>query len=116
MKMRTALWISLLAGPVVLGAEQVTAQGTAPDYVVVSGFNVNVRTGPGTDRVVIGRAQKGDLFLCTGQSGHWFEIRMFSDDRRYISPSHAYPLTRAHIIPGQRADRRLLGQCDFPSR
>lgn len=100
MKMRTAMWIPLLAGLTLSGVESVVAQETVPDYVVVSGSNVNVRTGPGTDRVVIGLAHKGDLFVCTGESGDWFEIQMFSEEPRFISALHVYPLTRSQIVPG----------------
>jgi len=100
MRTRTALWIPLLTGLAALGVERAAAQETVPDYVVVSGFNVNIRTGPGMDRVVIGLAQKGDLFVCSGQTDDWFEIRLFSDDHRYISRSHVYPLTRSQIVPG----------------
>jgi hypothetical protein len=102
MKTTTALRIPLLASLVVFATARVTAQESVPQYVVVSGSNVNIRTGPGVDRVVIGRADKGDLFVCTGQTEGWFEIRMFSDDARHISASHVYPLTREQIVPGHR--------------
>jgi SH3-like domain-containing protein len=100
MNTHTTLGIPLIISFVALGGGSIAAQEPTPDYVVAAASDVNIRTGPGTDRVVIGLAQKGDLFSCTGQTGAWFEIRLFSDDARYINGSYVYPLTSAQIVPG----------------
>ena len=75
-------------------------QQAATEYVVVSNSDVNFRTGPGTDRVVIARAEKGDIFTYVGETGEWVEIRMFSEEPRYVSRSYVYPLTASQIVPG----------------
>ncbi len=101
MTTRTVLWIPLLLQSLI--APLVTpGQEKAPDYVVVAHSDVNLRTGPAPDRVVVAVARKGDVFVCTRVVGDWFEIELFSDDRRYISTAHAYPLTASQIVPGHR--------------
>jgi hypothetical protein len=70
------------------------------EYVVVLGRNVNIRTGPGTERVVVGRAWKGDIFDLAGEMGNWWKIYMFSGEVRYISKSWAARLTEDDIVPG----------------
>ncbi len=102
MRTEIAVSMSLAMSIAAVGFEWMNAQEARPDYVVVSSFNVNLRTGPGLESVVIGLAQKGDLFVCTGDTGDFFKIRMFSENDRYISRSHAYPLTRSQIVPGHR--------------
>jgi len=82
------------------GADGAASQEPNADYVVVSSSHVNLRTGPGTDRVVIARAEKGDIFTYVGETEGWVEIRMFSEEPRYISRSYVYPLTASQIVPG----------------
>jgi hypothetical protein len=82
------------------GADGAVNQGPNADYVVVRSFDVNIRTGPGIDRVVITQAEKGDIFAYVGETEGWVEIRMFSEEPRYISRSHVYPLTASQIVPG----------------
>ena len=82
------------------GSDGAASQESNADYVVVRSFDVNIRTGPGTDRVVIAQAEKGDLFTYVGEAEGWVEIRMFSGEPRYISRSHVYPLTESQIVPG----------------
>ena len=73
----------------------------AQEYVVMGTPHVNVRTGPGTGFVVVGMAEKGDLFEVAGETDGWWEIRMFSGDTRFVSKSvRVYPLTSAEIVPG----------------
>jgi SH3-like domain-containing protein len=76
------------------------APASAGEYVVMLSRNINIRTGPGTDRVVVGRAWKGDMFNLTGETGNWWRIEMFSGDTRYISKSWAAKLTEPQIVPG----------------
>ena len=79
------------------GVYGAASQEPNADYVVVSSSHVNLRTGPGTDRVVIARAEKGDIFTYVGETEGWVEIRMFSEEPRYISRSYVYPLTASQI-------------------
>ncbi len=74
------------------------------DFVVLSHFDVNVRTGPGVDQIIVGRAQKGTLFPFVAQTGDWYEIQLFSGVLRYVSRSLAYYLTPDQIIPGHRLE------------
>ena len=82
------------------GSEGAASQESNADYVVVSSFDVNIRTGPGTDRVVIAQAEKGDIFTYVSEVEGWVEIRMLSEEPRYISRSYVYPLTASQIVPG----------------
>jgi hypothetical protein len=72
------------------------------DYVVMISRNINIRTGPGTDRFIVGRAWKGDIFECTGEIGSWYEILMSSGDYRYVSKTWSAKLTEPDILPGHR--------------
>ena len=82
------------------GSGAAASQESNADYVVVRSFDVNLRTGPGTDRVVIARSEKGDIFTYVGETEEWVEIRMFSEAPRYVSRSYVYPLTASQIVPG----------------
>ena len=70
-------------------------------YVVMGTPHVNLRTGPGTDHAVVGRAEKGDVFRVTGETDGWWEIWMFSGDARFVSKAvRVYPLEPLQIVPG----------------
>ena len=96
----TAICLTAQAGPALLPAQ-------APDsldFVVLSHFDVNVRTGPGLDRVIVGRAQKGTLFPLVAETGDWYEVVLFSGAPRYVSKALAYHLSPDEIIPGHRLE------------
>jgi len=80
-----------------------TAVAWGQEYVVMGAPTVNIRTGPSTDHVVIGRAGKGDVFRLIAKDGDWLEIGMFSGVHRYVfAGSYVYELTRAQLVPGHR--------------
>jgi uncharacterized protein YraI len=82
-----------------LGASSAAAQ----DYVVMGTPLVNLRTGPSTDALVIGRAEKGDVFKVVGQSEEWYEIRMFSSEPRYVTKADfVYSLQAEELVEGHR--------------
>ncbi len=72
------------------------------EYVVMISRNINLRTGPGTDRFIVGRAWKGDIFELVGEIESWYEIMMFSGDYRYVSKTWSAKLTESDISPGHR--------------
>jgi hypothetical protein len=72
------------------------------EYVVMISRNINLRTGPGTDRFIVGRAWKGDIFELTGEIESWYEIVMFSGDYRYVSKTWSAKLTESDLLPGHR--------------
>lgn len=79
------------------GAETLMAQ----DYVVMGTPLVNLRTGPSTGAMVIGRAEKGDLFEVIGEEDGWYKIKMFSSAPRYvIKADFVYPLTKDQLVDG----------------
>jgi len=76
------------------------AQASPQTYVVMGTPYVNLRTGPGTEYVVVGRAEKGDIFHVSGETDGWWEIRMFSGDARYVSKAvRVYPLEPSQLVP-----------------
>lgn len=77
-----------------------SAPASCGEYVVMLSRNINIRTGPGTDRVIVGRAWKGDIFEIAGESGNWWKVYMFSGEPRYVSKSWAAKLTEDDIVPG----------------
>jgi hypothetical protein len=95
MKMRTGLTICGLAVCILCLA---AAQGMCKDYVVMLSRNINVRTGPSTNRVSVARAWKGDIFEGVGEDENWFEIVMFSGESRYVSRSWAADLKESDLV------------------
>jgi hypothetical protein len=86
----------LLAG-YMAGAELLAAQ----DYVVMGTPLVNLRTGPSTEAMVVGRAEKGDIFEVVGEEDGWYKIKMFSSKPRYvIQADFVYPLTEDQLVDG----------------
>ena len=80
-----------------------SAKAAPQDYVVMGTPLVNLRTGPSTNAMVIGRAEKGDIFKVLGQTEEWYEILMFSGEPRYVTKSNfVYPLEEAGLIEGHR--------------
>jgi len=70
------------------------------EYVVMIAKDVNLRTGPGMDSYIVGRAEKGDLYRYIGESGDWYEIEMFSGEHRYTGKSVSARLTEQQLLPG----------------
>lgn len=96
----TAICLTAPVRPALLPAQAPDSR----DFVVLSHFDVNVRTGPGIDQIIVGRAQKGTLFPFVSESGDWYEVELFSGVSRYVSRSLAYYLTPDQIIPGHRLE------------
>lgn len=44
------------------------------DRVVVTGSVVNLRGGPGTGYVIVGRVERGDTLVVTGETAGWLRI------------------------------------------
>jgi len=87
-----ALWVSLSAAPI---------QAAPQEYVVMGTPLVNLRTGPSTGAMIIGRAEKGDIFEVVGQTEEWYEILMFSGETRYVTRSDfVYPLKEDGLVEG----------------
>jgi len=79
------------------GAEVLSAQ----DYVVMRTPLVNLRTGPSTGAMVVGRADKGDIFEVVGEEDGWYKIKMFSSEPRYvIKADFVSPLTKNQFVDG----------------
>ena len=71
------------------------------DYVVMGTPLVNLRTGPSTNAMVLGRAEKGDIFKVLGQTDQWYQILMFSGETRYVIRSDfVYPLREDQLVEG----------------
>ena len=72
----------------------------AQDHVVLNTFNVNIRTGPSTDHFIVCTAGKGEIFKLINEKGDWLEIKMYSDDNRYVHRDLVYFLET--FVPGHR--------------
>lgn len=92
--------LAVAARPALLPAQAPDSR----DFVVLSHFDVNVRTGPGVDQIIVGRAQKGTLFPFVAETDDWYEVELFSGVSRYVSRSLTYYLTADQIIPGHRLE------------
>jgi len=92
---------SLLAAFLLSAALCAPVHAAPQDYVVMGTPLVNLRTGPSTDAMVIGRAEKGDVFKVLGVSEKWYRIQMFSSEPRYVtSAEFVYPLNGDELVEG----------------
>jgi hypothetical protein len=92
--------IALATAMLIAAFSVIPASALCKEYVVLISRNINLRTGPGTDRFIVGRGWKGDIFELVDETGNWYEILMFSGDYRYVSKSWAAKLTEAELLPG----------------
>ncbi len=76
------------------------ASAVSAEFVVMIAKNVNIRTGPGMDNYIVGRAEKGDLYKYAGESGDWYRVEMFSGEIRYIGKSVGARLTEQQLLSG----------------
>ena len=84
-----------------LAAVSQSLHAAPQDYVVMGNPLVNLRTGPSTNAMVIGRADKGDIFRVVGQTDEWYEILMFSGETRYVTKAEfVYPLQETELVEG----------------
>jgi len=80
-----------------------TLKGAPQDFVVMGTPLVNLRTGPSTNAMVIGRADKGDIFKVVGEAGEWYRILMFSGEPRYVTKADfVYPLSEEDLLEGHQ--------------
>jgi len=92
---------SLSAVLLMAAAFPCTAFGVPQEYVVMGTPLVNLRTGPSTNAMVIGRAEKGDIFRVVGQTEEWYKVLMFSGEPRYVTKSdYVYLLEEADLAEG----------------
>jgi uncharacterized protein YraI len=78
-------------------------KGAPQDYVVMGTPLVNLRTGPSTNAMVIGRAEKGDVFKVVGETDEWYRILMFSGEARYVTKADfVYLLSEDDLLEGHR--------------
>jgi len=85
----------------VLGAPMEAVRAAPQDYVVMGTPLVNLRTGPSTNAMVIGRAEKGDIFRVLGQTEDWYRIAMYSGEPRYVTKADfVYPLDQEDLVEG----------------
>jgi hypothetical protein len=93
--------ILLPAAIFLAGALTSPIPASAQDYVVMGTPLVNLRTGPSTDAMVIGRAQKGDVFKVVGVSEDWYQVLLFSGEPRYVvKADFVYPLGEGDLVEG----------------
>ncbi len=72
---------------------------TPQDYVVLGTPLVNIRTGPSPDAMVVGRAQKGDIFKVVGQTEEWYRVVLFSNEPRFIlKADYVHPLSTDQLL------------------
>lgn len=96
-KLSSFLFVPLLVGAIL----PASAHAAPQDYVVMGTPLVNLRTGPSTQAMVIGRAEKGDIFKVVGQTEEWYRIVMFSGEPRYVTKSDfVYPLEESQLVEG----------------
>jgi uncharacterized protein YraI len=89
--------VVLLLGPMLPAPVLAVPQ----EYVAMGTPLVNLRTGPSANAMVIGRAEKGDIFEVVGKSDDWYQVQMFSGESRYVTNADfVYPLTREDLVEG----------------
>jgi hypothetical protein len=98
--------VLLLAAATPLGVRAAPQESAGlQDYVVMGTPLVNLRTGPSTNAMVIGRAEKGDIFKVVGETEGWYRILLFSGEPRYVTKSEfVYPLSRLDLVEDHGMD------------
>jgi len=87
---KTLSMILLLA---LLAALWLCTLGAAEDVQTLQVlYDSNIRSGPGTDYEVAGRALEGDLLQSNGKTGEWYHI-IFEDGEAYISDTRVQLIT-----------------------
>jgi len=82
-------------------ASVLPSRALCAEYIVMGTPMVNIRTGPGEDHVIIGRAEKGDIYKVIETSDGWHKIEMFSGDPRYVvAADFVYDLTESQLVAG----------------
>lgn len=107
--MAAALVAGILTTGMTLQAQELPppmVPDSAPDeysYVVMGKPHVNIRTGPSLDALVIGKAEKGDVFKVVREIDGWFEVVVFSGEVRFVTNAdYVYPLRDHQIVDGHR--------------
>jgi hypothetical protein len=97
-------WYSLFPVALLCLAALPEHASSAPqEYVVMGTPLVNLRTGPSTNAMIIGRAEKGDIFKVVGQTAEWYRILMFSGEPRYVvKADYVYPLSSDELLAGHK--------------
>ena len=103
-KLSFSITVALVAICALASSQEARSQeARSQEYIVMGTPLVNIRTGPSTEHIVIGRAKKGDIFRVAARDGDWIEIEMFTTDPRYVfSASYVYPLTSEDLVPEHR--------------
>ncbi len=70
----------------------------AQDHIVLNSFNINIRTGPGNGFFVVCTAGKGEIFQLVEERGDWVEIKMYSENSRFVHRDLVYFLKE--FVPG----------------
>lgn len=100
--MRTTRLSPLIGFLLVAGLSEGEAL-VAQDYVVMGTPLVNLRTGPSTGAMVVGKAEKGGIFEVIGEEDGWYKIRMFSPAPRYVvKADFVRPLARDGLVDGHQ--------------
>jgi hypothetical protein len=98
--MRNKMAIALATAVLIL-----SGSAWCQDYIVMGTPHVNIRTGPSTEHVIVGQAEKGDIFNVLDRDRGWYEIEMFSGDPRYVfAADYVYPLKPESLVPGHGMD------------
>ena len=85
--------------------------------VTVTARSLNVRSAPGTDAAVVGKARRGDRLEVVGERGEWLEVRAAATSagwvhRRYVRREAPCPADRAG---GEVLESPPLSFSDFSS-
>lgn len=81
------------------------APAVEPATVTVTARSLNVRSSPGTDAAVVGRARRGDRLEVIGESGEWLEVRAAASLAGWV---HGRYVRREAPCPPDRAGGEVL--------
>lgn len=62
------------------------------EYIRLTGNNVNIRKGAGTDSVTIGSAERGTMYALIGKTGNWYKT-YYKNQTAYVYAEYATVFT-----------------------
>ncbi len=107
-KMKTFVHRSLLTGSLLLALTGSAL--SANQYVEITAYRANIRSGPATSASLVVTAHRGDVFELLDEGQNWYQLHLFSGEVRHLHKSLAQPISYQPEVPENTSLRRQIFQ------